>query len=137
MGYQEYVYKIDNIKNFTRNRKRINDFIDKYFYESVDYCIVDFKKDIEGIKKGIYMYTFGDRNDSRLFLNYLDKELIGISSYVKPIEEALNIESFGDCNTKGDKLITLFNDRSTSFARVVYEKESIKQTSTELERSLF
>lgn len=140
MGYQEYIYKLDNdktIKKFVENRKKINDFIDKRFYELVDYCIVDFKEDFQNIDKGIYLYTFGDRAASRIFINYLDREMLGISSYAETIEETLGIKPFAGDNGNGEKLIQLFNERSTPFARVVYERESSKDKNSELERSIF
>lgn len=133
MGYQEYVYKIDNIKNFSKKRSKIDTFIDKECSECVDYSLVEFKDDFKNIKKGIYVYACGDRYIGIKFLVFLTNEITGGTSYISGIESALD-SYYGD-NEYDEKLKDLFKEKSTPFARVIYSKEP--EQGKQLDRSLF
>lgn len=134
MGYQEYVYKIDNIEKFAKKRKKVDSFIDEECCEVINYCLVEFKYDFKNIEKGMYVYATGDRQFGLKFLNYLDNKITKGSSYVGTIESALDSYHWED-NEYDVKLRELFKEKSTNFARIIYEKQPTK--SKQLERSLF
>lgn len=135
MGYQEYVCKIDNISKFVQNKYKADDFIDNKCFGELSYSLVEFKEDFNNnIKKGLYIYVFGERTYGSHFLFFLRNNVIGRSRYAGTIESALDIIPFsGKESEDGERLKQVFKEKSTPFARVVYEK----QIKNERERSLY
>ena len=125
MGYQEFVYKVNNIDLFYEKLDEIKDLMQKQFYHfEIDgkiyegynnrLTLIEFKKKVGDIKKGYNLYITGERANGRDIILELN-EILHQRQRFNYIEEMIWTER------EGEILDNIFKKGQTEYAKLIMD----------------
>jgi hypothetical protein len=113
MGYQEYVYQINDIEKVKSNKDKIINYLKKKNYGENSVILMRFDKELDDINKGYSFYITGCRHYGRDLIFRLD-EILDYDSNSSPIEEV-----YHNFTKEKNRLSDIFKSNKTEYGEVL------------------
>ena len=112
MGYQEYAYKIHDIKKFNEKKEEILKALEMARGQ-IDVELMRFDKELDMIDKGYYLYIIGCRHYGREFIWKIE-DILEQREFIGFIEEMYT--SYTD---EENRLSDIFNSGKTDVGEII------------------